>query len=64
MSKFVFNNKLLSGVISLRVTSGVILTQLMFKNAIEKLFKFKKKKEKKEQREREKERDKALLKHP
>ena len=56
MSKFVFNNKLLSGVILLRVTSGVILTQLMFKNAIEKLFK-KKKKEKK------RERDKALLEH-
>ena len=43
LSKFVFNNKLLSGVILLRVTSGVILTQLMFKNAIEKLFKKKKK---------------------
>ena len=56
MSKFVFNNKLLSGVILLRVTSGVILTQLMFKNAIEKLFKFKKKKEKKKKRkERERE---------
>ena len=57
MSKFVFNNKLLSGVISLRVTSGVISTQLMFKNAIEKLFKFKKKKRKKrKERERERER--------
>ena len=63
MSKFVFNNKLLSGVISLRVTSGVILTQLMFKNAIEKLFKFKKKR-KKEKKKRERERDRALLKHP
>ena len=57
MSKFVFNNKLLSGVISLRVTSSVISTQLMFKNAIEKLFKFKKKKRKKrKERERERER--------
>ena len=56
MSKFVFNNKLLSGVISLRVTSGVILTQLMFKNAIEKLFKFKKKKKKRKKEKRERER--------
>ena len=56
MSKFVSNNKLLSGVISLRVTSGVILTQLMFKNAIEKLFKFKKKKKKRKKEKRERER--------
>ena len=56
MSKFASNNKLLSGIISLRVIPGVISAQLMFKNAIEKLFK-KKKKEKK------RERDKALLEH-
>ena len=57
MSKFVFNNKLLSGVILLRVTSGVILTQLMFKNAIEKLLKFKKKKKKKKKKRKERERE-------
>ena len=57
MSKFVFNNKLLSGVISLRVTSGVISTQLMFKNAIEKLFKFKKKKKRKKKKRKERERE-------